>query len=101
MIRLKCINDNCAFTYSVSEEEFKEYGKHYHQFCMICGSKLQVDNLEEIIVKDTEEKVKEYIDLWFRTLGIEYTIEMVERHKELAVYRLYKAEIEKRGFKIK
>lgn len=38
---------------------------------------------------------------WFRQLGIEYTLELIERHKELAVYRLYKAEIEKRGLKLK
>lgn len=101
MIKLKCSNENCAFTYSVSEKELEEYGEHYHTFCMICGSKLQVINLEEIVANDVEQKVKEYIDLWFRTLGIEYTIEMIERHKDLAVYRLYKAEIEKRGFKIK
>jgi hypothetical protein len=100
MIRLKCINETCNFIYSVTEKELGD-NPQYHRTCMVCGSILKVDNLEEIIEKDIEKQVKEYIDLWFRTLGIEYTIEMVERHKDLAVYRLYKAEIEKRGFKLK
>lgn len=101
MIRLKCCNNKCAFSYSITETELKEYGEVYHKFCIVCGSKMEVDNLEEIVKKDLETRVKEYIDLWFRELGVEYTIEMVEKHKGESIYRLYKQEIEKRGFKIK
>jgi len=69
--------------------------------CPFCGQKLRIQNLNEIITLDTEQTVKEYVDLWFLKMGIEYTIELIERHKDLAVYRLYKAEIEKRGFKLR
>lgn len=100
MIKLKCVNDKCNYIYQVTQKELED-NPQYHRVCIICGSKLQVANLDEIVKLDTEKKIKEYIDLWFRTLGIEYTIEMVERHKDLAVYRLYKTELENRGFKLK
>jgi hypothetical protein len=100
MIKLKCSNDKCAFTYSVSEGEFEEYAKTYHSFCMICGAKLDVVNLEEIVRTDIDTEIRDNVSMWFRTLGIEYTLEMIERHKDLAVYRLYKAEIERRGLKL-
>lgn len=100
MIILKCINNICGYSYKVTQKELEEY-PNYHSSCFICGSKLKVINLEEIIVKDLEKKVKDNIDEWFRTQGIEATIEMVERNRDLAVYRLYKVELEKRGFKLK
>jgi hypothetical protein len=100
MIRLKCINENCGYSYEVSENEIKEYGQ-YHTKCLICGSKLQVTNLEEIVEKDLETQVKENLDKWFKELGIEATIEMCERNSNNVCYRLYKTELEKRGFKLK
>ena len=101
MIKLKCNNDHCKFSYSVSEKEFVEYGKMYHAFCQICGSKLEVVNLEELVRKDIDTEVKENVDMWFARLGIEYTLELLERNKDIPIYRLYKAEIEKRGLKLK
>lgn len=101
MIKLKCQNPSCAYCYSVSPKELEEYGKLYHNICMICGKRLDVVNLEEIIKKDIETKVKEYVDLWFKTLGIEYTLEMIERNKNQACYRFYKTELLRRGFKLK
>jgi hypothetical protein len=67
---------------------------------MICGAKLDVVNLEEIVRTDIDTEIRDNVSMWFRTLGIEYTLEMIERHKDLAVYRLYKAEIERRGLKL-
>jgi hypothetical protein len=102
MIRLVCINEYCKYSYEVSEAELKEYGK-YHEKCLICGSKLEIadKSLKEIVKQDVDTEIKNNVDIWFKQLGIEYTIEMVERHKGTAIYRLYKAEIEKRGFKLK
>jgi hypothetical protein len=102
MIKLVCINENCKYSYQVSENELKEYGQ-YHKQCLICGSKIEVakESLDEIVKLDIEERVKNNVSEWFAELGIEGTIELIERNKALAVYRLYKAEIEKRGFKIK
>ena len=102
MIRLKCLNENCEYSYEVSEAEIKEYGE-YHKKCLICGSELRVtkESIKEIVKKDLEIEIKKNVDTYFKNLGIEYTIEMIERNKELAIKRLYVAEIRKRGFKIK
>lgn len=98
MIKLKC--QHCKYEYSITEEELRDNGE-LHKYCFICGGVVDIINLEEITRKDIDTEIKENVDLWFRTLGIEYTIEMCERHKDLAVYRLYKEEIEKRGLKLK
>lgn len=100
MIKLKCSNISCNYIYEVTQKELED-NPQYHRACLICGSKLQVDNLEEIVRLDVEQRVKDYVDLWFRTLGADYTLEMIERHRDLAVYRLYKDEIERRGLKLK
>jgi hypothetical protein len=98
MIRLKC--QHCKYEYSISEEELRDNGELY-KYCFVCGGIVDIINLEEIIRKDIDTEVKDNVDIWFLKLGIEYTLEMIERHKNLAVYRLYKTEIEKRGFKLK
>jgi len=102
MIHLKCINNDCGYSYQVSENELKEYGQ-YHKNCLICGSQLKItqESLDEVVKLDIEQRVKNNVNEWFAELGIEGTIELIERNKGLAVYRLYKAEIEKRGFKLK
>lgn len=100
MIKLRCVNPDCNYCYQISKKELEEYGQ-YHKVCIICGSLLQVDNLKELVKLDLEQRIKNYVDKYFKTLGIEYTLELIARHKDLAVYRLYKTELEKRGFKIK
>jgi hypothetical protein len=70
--------------------------------CPFCGEKLHIQNLNDVVASDMNKQVKEYIDKWFKELGIEGTIELVERNKDQAAcYRLYKEELEKRGFKVK
>ena len=104
MIKLRCKNDHCNFCYCVSEKEFEEYGKSHHSRCMMCGSLLEVVNLEEIIEEDLETQVKNNVTRWFRKDGIEATIELVERTRTSftgRVYELYKNEIERRGFRLK
>ena len=94
MIKLKC--QHCKYEYSVSEEELRDNGE-LHRYCFVCGGLIEVINLEEIIRKDIDTEVKDNVDIWFRQLGIEYTIELIFRHKELAVFRLYEQELKKRG----
>ena len=96
MIKLKCINENCAYCYEVSENELKEYGE-YHKKCLLCGHQLEVANLDEIVKLDIEKRAEEYINLWFRELGIEYTLELVERHKDEAVGRIYVDILKRKG----
>lgn len=101
MVKLKCCNKKCNFTYSVSEKEFEEYGRTYHSNCMLCGSKLEIVNLEEIVKKDLYQRAEEYINKWISELGLEGCIELVERNYNQACFRIYKEILEKRGFEIK
>lgn len=95
MINLKC--SNCNFVYLVSEKDITDYGN----FCIICGNKLQVDNLDEVVKKDIYQRAEEYINTWVKELGLEGCIELLERNKNQACYRIYKEILEKRGFKIR
>ena len=100
LIKLKCSNKDCEFSYKVTLTELED-NPQQHRFCMICKSKMQVNNVEEIVNEDLEQKIKTYINKWFKQIGIEATIELCERNQDLAVYRLYKEELKKRGFKLK
>ena len=98
MITFKCTS--CFYSYQVSEKELKN-NPNYHRKCFLCGGNLEVDNLDEIVREDIEVKIKENVDYWFIKIGIEATMEMLEENKDLAVYRLYKIELKKRGLKLK
>jgi len=101
MINLICSNENCKFTYSVSEKEFEEYGKIYHSNCIICGSKLKINNLQEIMKKDLYQRAEDYINKWVAEIGWDRTIDLIKNNKDQACYRIYKEILEKKGFKIK
>jgi hypothetical protein len=102
MIKLICKNTECAYSYEVSEKELEEYGQ-YHQKCLICGSKLEVEkqSLQELVKQDLYERASAYLYEWGRRLGLEGMLEMIERNKNQACYRIYKDILEKRGIKIK
>jgi hypothetical protein len=101
MIRLKCINENCEFTYEVTESELQN-NPQYHKSCMMCGSLLQVDNLSEIVEMEVTKQVKENIDKWVKQYGWDYVIDLVKKYKDdYAVGRLYVEELSRRGFKLK
>lgn len=94
MIKLKC--QHCKYLYSVSEEELQD-NRELHKYCFICGGLIEVINLDEIIRKDIDTEVIDNINSWFKIFGIEATIELIFRHKYLAVFRLYEEELKRRG----
>ena len=98
LIKIRCTK--CGFTFEVSEQEFVENDGLYHS-CIVCYAKTEVINLEEIVHFDIERTVKNNVDKWFKSQGIEGTIEMIERNKDNAVGRLYIKELRQRGFNIK
>jgi len=98
MIHLLCTH--CKYEYDITPDELKEDGE-LHSFCFICRGKIEVTNLSEVIDRDLNIQIKQYIDKWIKSEGIEGCIELVERNKNQACYRLYKEELEKRGFKVK
>jgi hypothetical protein len=96
------MNDVCAYSYRVSENELKE-NPNIHSHCFLCGSQIKVakESLEEIVMLDLYKRAEEYINRWMQELGAEGCIELVERNKNLAVYRIYKDILERRGFRLK
>jgi len=100
MIKLRCSNPKCQYKYKITPDELKDNGE-LHTHCLFCGFKIEVTNLSEVIDRDLNIQIKQYIDKWIKSEGIEGCIELVERNKNQACYRLYKEELEKRGFKVK
>ncbi len=97
LIKLKCINDQCFYSYEVTQKEFMD-NSQYHKNCLICGSILVVTNLPEIIAEDWIERS---LEKSFKEIGIEATIEFVEKRKDQPIYKWYKRALENRGFKLK
>ena len=91
--------DNHCLDFTKDELELNQERVITH--CPFCGLKLHIANLNDIVAKDIEEKVKSNINRWFNELGIEGTIELIERHRNQACARLYIDELNRRGFKIK
>ena len=100
MVKLKCQNPACNYLYEITKKEL-ENNPQYHRTCIVCGSQLKVDNLAEIVEKDLQTQAELYINKWIKELGAEGCIELVERNKNTACYRIYKDILEKRGFKLK
>jgi len=96
-IKFYCKN-HCA-DFEKTEEELKSEKVITH--CAFCGEKLRIMNLDEVVKQDIYTQAKEYLDRWVRELGLEGCIELVERHKNQACYRIYKEILKERGFKLK
>jgi hypothetical protein len=94
MIIFFSCDEHCQDFYK-TEEELQRDKVITH--CPYCGKKLHISNLDEIVAKDLETRIKENIDKWFNTLGIEGTVELIERNNYLAVSRLYQQELHRRG----
>lgn len=102
MIKLKCSNEDCYYQYEISEKELKDNAIYYMN-CVVCGGKIEVENIDEIVSEDLKNQVKNNINKWFKGLGVEYTLEFIKRNQEITpekVYQLYQEEIEQRGLKL-
>ena len=98
MIKLKC--KSCEYQYEISEAELKDNGE-LHKSCFLCGGEIEVSNLKEIITSDLYTQAEEYLNLYSQIFGLEGCIEILERNKEQACYRIYKDILIKRGFNLK
>jgi len=99
LIGLKCSNDICGYAYDIAEGEFLENPKA-HTNCLVCGSQLKVTNLDEIIKTDIYKKAENNIDKWVKEIGWDNTLDMIQRNKNQACYRIYCEILSKIGFKI-
>jgi hypothetical protein len=94
MIKLKC--SSCKLEYEVSEAELRDNGE-IHAYCLNCGGKNIVTNLEEILELDIDRQIKANIKRWGNELGLEGMVELILRNQESAVGSLYMEELRKKG----
>ena len=94
IIKFKCINGHKV---ELEESELPEVEGHY---CW-CSEPLRVDNLDEIVAYDVEERAERYLNGWINDNGLEWTLELITNCKLPKVKEIYKKILEKRGFKIK
>jgi len=97
---IKFICDKCNNSFNKSELAIKQQNQSF-RFCAYCGNKLRIENIKDVVKEDTLKTVKQNINKWFKEIGIEATIELIERHLDLPYIDLYVKELNKRGFKIK
>jgi len=88
--------EECGAIRTIPEEDIKKF-PHCYIVCDDCGTQMKVKNVSETVKLDIEKRIEEYVHEWFNMLGIEYTIELIERHQNTAVGRLYMAELKRRG----
>ena len=96
MIRLKCSNEYCNYCYQISEKEMLD-NAHYHHKCIICHSKLMVDNVEELLAQDIEQQAEENLQQYITEYGLEGAIELIERSPLNGVRGLYMRKLRERG----
>lgn len=98
LIRLKCLNENCEYSFEVGEAELRD-NSTYYQRCLLCNSKLIVEkeSLKEIVKKDLYTQAEEYLNKWVAEIGWDNTIDLIKRHKDQPIYRIYADLLRKRG----
>lgn len=95
MIKLRCGNQECAYCYEVTEKELQD-NPQYHVSCPMCGSLLIV-KLEDIVAHDLDQQAEAYLKKWFRELGLEGTVELIERSPRNKVRELYMKKLKEKG----
>jgi len=97
---IKFYCDNHCADFTKTEEQLIEQGQgftHCAFYCAFCGEKLHIQNLDEIVKLDIEKRAEEYLTKGFNEIGIEATVELVERNKDQATYKIYKQILQKKG----
>lgn len=100
MIKLVCRNEDCEYSIEVSEQEFIDNPQYYGR-CLCCNALLKIVNLEEVIEMDLYRRAESYINDWAAKFGWDYTLDMIQRNKSNACYRIYRDILRKRGFNVK
>ncbi len=82
MIRLICQNTDCNYSYHITEKELTG-NFHYHKFCLICGSRIEVakESLEKVVKQDLYKKAEENINDWVKDIGWDNTLDLINRNK--------------------
>lgn len=88
---------DCPFTINVKKEVYKSINNK----CPKCGAILLPMKISSIKDLDIKERVVNSINKWFGELGIEGTLEMLEKQNSMPYIELFKEEINKKGLKLK
>ena len=99
-MKIKFFCDNHCADFEKDEIELI-YQNQIFKFCSFCGEKLKILNLDEVITQDLQEKIKNNINKWFNQIGIDNTLDLIQRNRNASCSRLYIEELQKRGFNIK
>lgn len=99
IIKLKCPNNICQYCYELTEEELLD-NPQYHRTCPICQSKLAVVNLDEIVEQDLYQQAENYLKQWVQEIGWDNTLDLIQRNRNQACYKIYKEILLKKGFKL-
>jgi hypothetical protein len=101
LIKLRCKNSQCLYTYEITEAEFLDNWS-LHKYCLNCGGANEVVNLSEIIDIDIRLRIKNEVDKSVQEKGWDNTLDMIKRHKDSMpyIYQLYVDEVSRRGFKL-
>jgi hypothetical protein len=98
-MKVKFYCDNHCGDFEKDEQELRETAQSF-RYCPYCGLKLKIKNLEEIIEDDLYKRAEEYLNTWLNTLGIEGTIELINRNKDYSCSKIYIELLQKKGLKL-
>jgi len=90
IIKFSCKNNCQNFTKTDKQLEEDKFVLH---FCPYCGEKIHIDNLPDIVLADSIQKVRENIRKW----GLEYSLEIVKRNLTMPGINLYIEEFKSKG----
>lgn len=94
-IKLFCKNCKNEVEITTNSQELPNIPKT----CEQCGNQLVVTNLDEIIKEDLRTQCRDKVNLLFKTYGIEYTCELLERNKNLPYIEYFFDVLREKGLK--
>ncbi len=93
IIQFSCINHCLDFEKTSEELQTEKVITH----CPYCGEHLSVMNIDVVVAKDIRKQVENYVTECYKSMGLEGTLEAVERLQNKTVQQYYKNELKKRG----
>ena len=93
IIKFICINGHRV---EIEESELSEVEGNY---CW-CGEPLRVENLDEIVAYDVEERAEKHLNNWVAERGWDNVIDMIKKCKLPKVKEIYIRILQRKGFKI-
>ena len=97
LIQFRC--NDCGNEFIKDELEII-YQNQSLRFCALCGGKLSIQNLKDIIKEEVRKRVSDNLNRWFREQGGDNVLDIIQRNRQYKITQLYVDELNRRGFKI-